>query len=131
MRPRWLTGAVLLLATALCGCQPTHTQVRVQPPQAAPLPLEWTEAHAYMADVRAALNVAYLSDREITVSGDCDSPRFEVIPQPPTLTVQQCRVFMTSTTDFRVEARFGNGQSWVADAAGIHPVEPGTLRLMD
>ncbi len=131
MRPDWLTGAVLLLATALCGCQPTQTQVRAQPPQAAPLPPEWTEAHAYMADVRAALNVAYLSDRESTVSGDCDSPRFEVIAPPPTLTVQQCRVSMTSSTDARVEARFSDGQHWVADGGGIRPVEPGTLRLLN
>lgn len=132
--------AVLLAAAVLCGCQPTQTQgqapFQAAPAQAVPSPLAapqqaWTEAHAYMADVRAALNVAFLSDRETTPLGDCDSPRFEPIPWPRTLEVRQCRLSITSGTDYRVEARFSNGQSWVADAAGIRQVEPGTLRLLN
>lgn len=124
----------LLVAVVLCGCQPVQTQGQAPPPAAASAlpaqPPAWTEARAYLADVRAALNVAYLRDRETTVSGDCDSPRFEDITPPATLAVEACRLSIGSSAEYRVEARFSDGSTWIADPDGIRPVEPAELSLL-
>ncbi len=97
---------------------------------ATPQPPQWTEAHAYLADVRAALNVAYLKDRETTTSSECDSPRFEDIALPPHLKVEQCRLSIRSSADYRIEARFSDGLTWIADADGIRQAGVEPLRLL-
>lgn len=121
--------AALLLAALLCGCQPAQTRTAPPPTATAQSP-EQAEARAYLAEVRAALNVAYLRDRETTVFGECDSPRFEDIAPPATLRVEVCRLSIGSSADFRVEARFSDGSSWIADVDGIRQAGSEELRLL-
>lgn len=99
-------------------------------PEATPQPPQWTEAHTYLADVRAALNVAYLRDRETALSDDCDSPRFEDIRPPQLLKVEACRLSIASSAEYRIEARFNDGLTWIADADGIRQAEAEPLRLL-
>lgn len=118
--------AVLLAGVLLCGCQPVQTQI--QPLQVVTAqPREWTEARAYLAEVWASLNVGYLRDRETTPLSDCDSPRFEDIT-PPSL--EACRLSIASSADYRIEARFSDGLSWIADEDGIRQAGSEALRLL-
>ncbi|CAM3605183.1 hypothetical protein [Deinococcus frigens] len=122
--------AFLLAAAFLCGCQPVQTQSGVLQPQTAQPP-QWTEAHAYLADLRAALTVAYLKDRETTAAADCDSPRFEDTRPPPHLAVEACRLSIRSSADYRIEARFAGGLVWIADLDGIRQAGAEALRLLN
>ena len=123
--------AALLTAAVLCGCQPVQGRMEVRAaPGATPQPPQWTEAHAYLADVRASLNVAYLRDGETTLSGDCDSPRFEDIRPPQLLKVEACRLSIASSAEYRIEARFSDGLTWIADADGIRQAGTEPLRLL-
>ncbi|QFP75538.1 hypothetical protein [Deinococcus sp. AJ005] len=120
----------LLSCALLCGCQPTQTQTAVPSTVIAQSP-EQTAARAYLAEVRASLNVAYLKDRETTTSGDCDSPRFEDISPPQLLKVEACRLSIGSSADYRIEVRFVGGQSWIADPGGIRQAGAEALQLLN
>ncbi|OLV16671.1 hypothetical protein [Deinococcus marmoris] len=117
-------------ALFLCACQPTQTQTAVPPTVTVQTP-EQAEARAYLAEVRASLNVAYLKDRETTTSGDCDSPRFEDIKPPRLLKVEACRLSIGSSADYRIEARFSNGLVWIADPDGIRQAGAEALKLLN
>ncbi len=123
--------AAFLSCALFCGCQPIQTQARIQPLRITPQPPEQAEAHAYLAGVRASLNVAYLKDRETTTSGDCDSPRFEDIVLPQNLAVKACRLSIGSSADYRIEARFSDGLVWIADQDGIRQTGAEALRLLN
>ncbi|MFK7602200.1 hypothetical protein ACI3L1_08320 [Deinococcus sp. SM5_A1] len=120
----------ILTALLLCACQPTQTQTAVPPTTTAQTP-EQAEARAYLAEVRASLNVAYLKDRETTTSGDCDSPRFEDIKPPRLLKIEACRLSIGSSADYRIEVRFVGGQNWIADPSGIRQAGAEALQLLN
>ena len=97
----------------------------------APQDRALSAARAYLADVRAALLIAHLKDHETTTDAECDSPRFEDRAPPGPLGVEACRLSIQSSSEYRIEARFGGGLTLIADPAGIRPAGREALRLLN